>query len=54
VPLEPEEPEVLKEMVKIHLHEHSYTKSELAEMLGMPEEDFVSELTCERSGLRAV
>jgi Zn-dependent peptidase ImmA (M78 family) len=54
MPLEREEPEVLREMVRIHLHEHSYTQSELAEMLGMPEEVFVSELACEPNGLRVV
>lgn len=54
MPVDREDPQVLNEIVRIHLHEHSYTRSELAEMLGMLEEDFASELANERSGLRAV
>ena len=54
MPLAREEPQVLREMVNIHLHEHSYTRSELAEMLGMLEEDFSSELSNEQGGLRVV
>ena len=54
MPLEREEPQVLNEMVRIHLHEHFYTRLELAEMLGMLEEDFTPELASERSGLRVV
>jgi Zn-dependent peptidase ImmA (M78 family)/transcriptional regulator with XRE-family HTH domain len=54
MPLEREAPLVLREMVRIHLQEHSYTHSELAEMLGMLEEDFTYELARERSGLRIV
>ena len=52
MPLEREEPEVLREIVRIHLQEHCYTNLELADMLGMLEEDFTSELASERSGLR--
>jgi Zn-dependent peptidase ImmA (M78 family)/transcriptional regulator with XRE-family HTH domain len=54
MPLEREEPEVLNEMIRVHLQEHSYTQSELAKMLGMPEEDFAAELASERSGLRLI
>jgi hypothetical protein len=54
MPLEREIPQVLCEMVRIHLNEHSYTPLEMADMLGMLEEDFTSELASERNGLRIV
>jgi Zn-dependent peptidase ImmA (M78 family)/transcriptional regulator with XRE-family HTH domain len=54
MPLEREEPRVLNDMIKIHLNEHAYTPSELAGMLGMLVEDFLSELSREQVGLRVV
>jgi Zn-dependent peptidase ImmA (M78 family)/transcriptional regulator with XRE-family HTH domain len=44
MPLAREEPQVLREMLRIHLTEHHYTTAELAEILGMVEEDLLAEL----------
>src|ERR1035441_4673396 len=49
MPLDREEPQVLNEMIKVHLRDHGYTRSELAWMLGMLEEDLSPELSNEQS-----
>jgi Zn-dependent peptidase ImmA (M78 family)/transcriptional regulator with XRE-family HTH domain len=54
MPIDREEPQVLNQMIQIHLGDHGYTSSELAWILGMPEEDFLQELSGIRSGLRIV
>lgn len=55
LPLEREEPSVLREMIQIHLVDHEFSTSELAKAVGMPQEDFVEQFTPERGRLlRAV
>ncbi|MGW4640794.1 ImmA/IrrE family metallo-endopeptidase [Sphaerisporangium sp. NPDC004334] len=54
-PLEREEPQVLKEILHIHLTEHGYTEAELAASLGMLQEDLFDDLPSLSSrGLRVV
>ena len=56
MPLDREEPTVLDNMIRIQLTEHGYTTGELADMLGMFEEDLWTDLPIanRRSSLRVV
>jgi Zn-dependent peptidase ImmA (M78 family) len=55
LPLAREEPELLREMLRIHIEEHGYSTAALGQALGMQEEDVRSELEVqEQRGLRIV
>jgi Zn-dependent peptidase ImmA (M78 family)/DNA-binding XRE family transcriptional regulator len=43
-PLEPEQPTLIREAVRIHLHDHQYTVAELAEALRLTEDEFTTHI----------
>lgn len=54
MPLEREQPAVLDEMVRVHLTEHDYTPSELAEMLGIRDGNLTTDLPVSQPRLRII
>lgn len=57
LPLNREEPQLVREMLRVHVEEHRYTISELSQMLGMVDEDLMLEFDSGQSarpGLRVV
>lgn len=54
VPIPPEEPEMLREIIEFHRRSHSRSIRELSEMLAMHEEQFRSQYWHNLSGLRLV
>ncbi|GAA4984122.1 ImmA/IrrE family metallo-endopeptidase [Streptomyces hyderabadensis] len=54
-PLQREEPQVYREMLRIHVEEHDYSIRELSHVVGMTEEELADEITPpSRRGLRLV